>query len=172
MQRLVKQFYTAITVVALSASISACQRPASLYSLTRDETNIAQQLTIQGIHTIHIDNTLRLILPSDLFFIAPTATIKDDQVATLQRVAQMIRQFPHTTITITGYSDHVLSNQQAKKLSRAQAQAIAGFLWNAGILESNMRVIGKGYTAPQNTEHNPKAAAQNRRVEISLSTNN
>lgn len=126
----------------------------------------------QGIAVLKLDHTIRFMIPSDIFFQGPTTTLRPNKKAALEQVAAVAANYPDATIHITGYSDNILHADAAKAQSLAEAQAIAGFLWNDGLTTQHMIVTGQGYKQPINSMGSPKAGAQNRRVEMFISPTN
>lgn len=154
---------------------TACHRdPYAAHATHVDKVRAAQiqALMAHGVDVIDLGQTIRLTFSSDRFFEGPTANLKPDQTITFERVAAFANSFPKAHISIIGYSDNVLPNREAKSISLAQAQAIAGFLWNDGLPSTRMQVEGKGYVAPLDDMNNPAAGAQNRRVEMLIAPAN
>ena len=175
MQQLVKMILPTIALCGMCMLTSACHPNTDTAHATQVDKKRTQEinyLTQQGVDVIDLGQTIRLTFPSNQFFQTTSTTLNPNQTATLENVASFTNSFPGATISIIGYSDNVLPNQEAKANSLAQAQAIAGFLWNDGLPSNRMKVEGKGYVAPLNDLGSPAAGAQNRRVEMLISLQN
>lgn len=170
MQQLTKHLLPLLTLSSICLLGSACHNTASPYKTNQKSFDKAvMQLEQDGIKVIDLGQTIRLTFPSDQFFYGNNTTLFEDKTVALEDVANFARHYPQAKITIVGYTDNVLPNHEAKAISLAQAEAIAGFLWNDGLPSTRMHVEGKGYVAPINSTDSPKAGAQNRRVEMFIS---
>lgn len=169
MQHLLKNVLPIIAIGSLCLLGTACHR--NPYAATsspnyRSAYKEMAYLNKQGVDIIHLGQTIRLIFPSNRFFVDSKATLNPDKTEALQQAANFASRYPHAKISIIGYSDNVLPNREAKAISHAEAEAIAGFLWNDGLPSTRMTIEGKGYVAPIDSSGSPKAGAENRRVEM------
>ncbi len=174
MQRF-KQILPIIAFCSISLLLSACQtdrQEAQATHVNKQRDEQIDALSRRGVDVIDLGQTIRLTFLSNRFFEGQSATIIPSQTATLEQVATFANSFPNANIAITGYSNDVLPNLEAKANSLAQARAIAGFLWNDGLTSTRMQVQGKGYVAPLNDNNSPAAGAENRRVEMLISPAN
>jgi outer membrane protein OmpA-like peptidoglycan-associated protein len=94
-------------------------------------------------------------------------TAKDD----LTEFANVLKQYKETDLVIEGHTDSTGKKDHNKKLSVNRAEAVIGFLENAGVERS--RMTGKGYADEQPVSDNSTAAGRqaNRRVQIQIAAN-
>ena len=165
-------FNKALPLMALSLIgliSTACHPQPYTQSIPMAYQKMPQELAFlhsQGIEALNLGQTIRLTFPDYRFFQGSTATLNPNKTYALEQVAAFITHFPQAKVTITGYNDKTLSTKEAKAFSLANAQAIAGFLWNDGLPSTHMVIQGKGYVNPLNSQNTPQAGTENRRVEM------
>jgi outer membrane protein OmpA-like peptidoglycan-associated protein len=169
MQHLLRKTLPIIALGSICLLAAACHRNPYTEQAQPDFKQSSKELNYlsqQDVHIIDLGQTVRLTFPSNQFFFGSSTTLNPNKTLVLQQVAAYASSYPHAKITLIGYSDNVLPNHEAKANSLAQAEAIAGFLWNDGLPSTRMHVVGKGYVAPINSADSPKAGSENRRVEM------
>ncbi len=112
------------------------------------------------------DNSIRLDIPSEVSFDFDSAAIKPAFGPTLTKVANILQQYPNTTVTIVGYTDNVGSEAYNLNLSRQRAQSVANFLSQQGIAPQRLSTEGQGEQNPRADNSTEAGRALNRRVEI------
>lgn len=104
---------------------------------------------------------LALNFKSDVFFDTGSSALKPGAYPELDRVAQVMRQYPQTNIQIQGHTDASGSAQTNMMLSNWRAESVKMRLMQQGVAESRMTTMGFGETQPISSD-----PAQNRRVAI------
>lgn len=132
------------------------------------DTYLTEDLAEQGVHVIQLGERLRLILPTDRFFMPQKATLNPDQTQTLNLISALVRQYDNGNIIITGHTDEVGSFVAKLNLSYQQAHAIASYLWANGIPLEHMNIIGCADKEPVSSNKTVGGSAANRRVEITI----
>mgnify|MGYP001322423892 CR=1 FL=1 len=171
MQHIIKTVISGLAISSIALGLYACQpQPYSVVvpMMFKKVPQEMDYLHSQGVDIVDLGQSIRLVFPSDRFFLGTSATLAPHKTQVLEQVAAFASHYPQAHIYITGYNDRVLTNHKAKKQSLAKAEAIAGFLWNDGLPTNHMTVRGKGYVAPLNNMQTPKASSENRRVEMVL----
>ncbi|MEH0688370.1 OmpA family protein [Vibrio cholerae] len=97
-----------------------------------------------------------------------SAELKSESVAMLDKLVAMMKQYPQSTVTITGHTDSTGSAAYNQTLSEKRAQAIAGLLENEGIDASRITAEGKGESSPIASNETSEGRQKNRRVEINV----
>ncbi|UCF91990.1 MAG: OmpA family protein, partial [Desulfobacterales bacterium] len=110
------------------------------------------------------EQMLTATFKSDVFFDFNSATLKPGAYAELDRVANVLNQYPETTIRIEGHTDQVGSEQYNQKLSERRAEAVRNALIQKGIDPARIAAIGMGECCPISSDN-----ATNRRVSLVLS---
>lgn len=111
------------------------------------------------------------VLAADVFFAFGSAGLTDRAKAEINRIVGQIRDGGLTSLTVTGHTDSVGSDQDNQRLSQQRAEAVAAQLTSAlpGVAVSP---VGRGSTelvAEEKTPagaDNPAGRARNRRVEV------
>jgi outer membrane protein OmpA-like peptidoglycan-associated protein len=117
------------------------------------------------------DTQAPLLLPaSDLVVRFATADYALDAhaIATLQRVATVLRQRPEFDIRVEGHADRRGTPSYNQRLSERRAAAVASFLEQKGVAGERIEEAGFGFSVPVDSANNPRAWAKNRRVEIRI----
>ena len=92
----------------------------------------------------------------DLFFIINKAEIRPDEAFKLGQIAQILKDNPDATITVTGYADSGTGNASInQKLSEQRAQTVVDMLKKAGIAAS--RIISKAIGGDRDAASSPES---------------
>jgi outer membrane protein OmpA-like peptidoglycan-associated protein len=100
---------------------------------------------------------------SDVFFDFDSAAIKPGGNVELDRVANVLRQYPQTDIRIEGHTDSSGSETYNQALSEQRANAVRDALAQRGIAWERITAVGLGESQPIST-----SPAVNRRVTMVL----
>lgn len=89
----------------------------------------------------------------------------------VQKLADFMKKYPETDVTIEGHTDNVGKEAANVKLSQARANAIAKLLVEKyGIEKSRVKAIGYGPKKPIADNKTEEGRQQNRRVEAQIET--
>ena len=136
------------------------------------ETPVVSQTTVQsfadeGVVLMPKGDSLRIILPDDLFFRFGTPMLKKNKTAALDQVATLLHSYGATaTVQIIGYTDPVASDERNQQLSSARARAVLAYFWSQGLDPDHLYALGYGAHNLAGDPHDVDANAANRRVEI------
>ncbi len=89
-------------------------------------------------------------------------------LAVVQRVAEILRNYPNYRVTIAGHTDSQGKKQRNQELSEKRAAQCREKLIELGIEPERLHAVGFGQTKPIATNSTPKGRALNRRVEFQL----
>jgi len=106
-------------------------------------------------------NILTATFKGDVFFDYDSATILAGGYADINNLANVLNQYPQTTIRVEGHTDTQGSEEYNQKLSERRAQAVATALVQQGVAQSRITTIGYGESQPISSDH-----AMNRRVKV------
>lgn len=112
------------------------------------------------------EQTLIAVFKSDLMFDSGSAIIKPGGLTELDRVSNVLNQYPNTTVRIEGHTDNVGSEQSNMVLSQNRANSVKNVLIQKGINSNRISAIGFGEGYPISSNQ-----AQNRRVNIVITGN-
>ncbi len=140
-----------------------------------DHQQQAMQQSLQGTG-IEVQrtaqNTLNLTMPSSITFGFNSSQLTSDAQNALNSVANVLNQYPDSTVNVTGHTDDIGSDTYNQKLSEQRAASVAAYLGQHNVAYNRLSQQGMGERAPKvpNTDENSRA--QNRRVELAIVANN
>lgn len=114
------------------------------------------------------DDTLKVNLNSEVSFDVDSANIRPDFQASLDKLAGVLSEYPHTVVHIVGHTDSTGSEQYNLDLSQRRAASVNGYLSLRGVTADRTKTVGYGETLPVADNNTELGRQQNRRVEIYL----
>ncbi len=106
-------------------------------------------------------DVLTATFKSDFMFDTDSAALKPGAYSEIDRVANVLVQYPQTRITIEGHTDTRGDEVYNQQLSVRRAEAVKNALLQRGVDPARMQTIGYGESRPISSEH-----AINRRVVV------
>jgi len=100
---------------------------------------------------------------SDVMFDVNSASLKPGAYAEIDRVANILQQYPDTNIRVAGHTDQSGSETYNQQLSERRAMSVKNALIQRGVADYRIQTIGYGESMPISSD-----AAVNRRVEIRI----
>jgi outer membrane protein OmpA-like peptidoglycan-associated protein len=130
-----------------------------------DLRNAMASTISQNNATIQRNNEqmLTATFKSDVFFDVNSSIIKPGGHAELDRVANVLAQYPQTMIRVEGHTDQTGSEQYNLQLSERRANAVKNALTQKGIDAARITPVGMGECCPVSSDN-----AANRRVSMVL----
>jgi outer membrane protein OmpA-like peptidoglycan-associated protein len=130
-----------------------------------DLRNAMASTISQNNATIQRNNEqmLTATFKSDVFFDVNSSIIKPGGYAELDRVANVLAQYPQTMIRVEGHTDQTGSEQYNLQLSERRANAVKNALTQKGIDAARITPVGMGECCPVSSDN-----AANRRVSMVL----
>ncbi len=104
-----------------------------------------------------------------IYFVQSKPFILKDSYAELDRLADVLKQFPEICVSIEGHTDNQGKLDELQKLSEDRAFEVKKFLIRNKINPKRIETIGYGATKPVNANITAKDKEQNRRVEVRVS---
>ncbi|WP_196893665.1 OmpA family protein [Aureivirga marina] len=117
----------------------------------------------EEVIAIEIDKKYTL---KNVLFETNKATLVEDSVIELEKLAKYLQKFPEMKIEIHGHTDNVGTLIFNHKLSLARANAVADFLKLKEITEDRIKCKGYGNSKPIASNDTEEGRAENRRVEF------
>ncbi len=123
--------------------------------------------------SIHISTEARgivLALSGDVYFREGSATLNEDSINMLEKVAELIVPLPNP-VAVEGHSDNTPTPRTDRygsnlMLSAARAVSVAQTLELLNVPRDRLSATGYGDAKPMRPNDTPEGRAQNRRVEI------
>jgi outer membrane protein OmpA-like peptidoglycan-associated protein len=130
-----------------------------------DLRNAMASTISQNNATIQRNNEqmLTATFKSDVFFDVNSSIIKPGGYAELDRVANVLAQYPQTMVRVEGHTDQTGSEQFNLQLSERRATAVKNALTQKGIDAARITSVGMGECCPVSSDN-----AANRRVSMVL----
>ena len=154
-----------IAITACSPQFSSlnhsCPKPSPVMS-----SNTMTELARNGIQAMPKGDNLKLVIPTDSFFRVNSPTIKQDKMASLGQVVDILKSYGDVTVKIVGYTDNTPENKITENLSLARARAVLAYLWAHGLDAEHLYAVGLGDQDSVADSHDVETNAANRRVEI------
>lgn len=129
---------------------------------------ILSRIAHQGVQVVGIGDSLKFIIFTDKCFEFGTSDLTNQCANTLSYIAAFLKKTGNAPVNVAGYTDDVLTDAVALRLSQAQADSIVAYLWAHGIPQQRFYVKGYGSVDPIATNYTTHGKGLNRRVEISL----
>jgi peptidoglycan-associated lipoprotein len=99
-----------------------------------------------------------------VFYLYDSADVAGDAVATLQKNAEVLRQYPSWVVTIEGHCDERGTAEYNLSLGERRAQSARAYLISLGIPADRLRTVSYGKEFPFDSGSNAEAWAKNRRA--------
>ncbi|MBN1525810.1 MAG: OmpA family protein [Spirochaetales bacterium] len=132
----------------------------------QDLTKQVQEKITRGV-TVHQSLQGIKIKIGALQFKADTAELLTTDIAVLENIAGLLKQYDNQKIMIVGHTAKIGSEDSCRVLSEKRAEVIAGFLVNKNaVRKENIMTKGRGYLEPVADDATEAGRQKNRRVEI------
>lgn len=134
--------------------------------MDRQQAEMRRQLAGSGVDVQRQGDNIVLNMPSDVTFGVDQADIQSQFYGPLDSVANILRQYPQTTIDVIGHADSTGADAYNQSLSERRAAAVASYLVSRGVQRERLFVAGRGESQPIASNATEQGRAQNRRVEV------
>ena len=136
------------------------------YSEEKELENIKLRLP-ETVSVLKTERGFILRFGCDGAFYQDSAVIKTAFHAVLDKVAEIIKQYPGSGVRVEGYGDASVTDEKNLALTQAKASGIADYLTIKGVGEQRFTLIaGYGSKNPIDTNNTEAGRARNRRIEI------
>lgn len=108
-------------------------------------------------------------IQSDVVFNPHSAQFKSQASAYLKQILVMIKKAdPKLQVYVSVYGDDIPNAIEQKRMTSAQSEAVANYLWSQGVPYERMIVRGMGCKNMLGQTHSSMSNAINRRIEVVL----
>ena len=108
---------------------------------------------------------------SGVYFATEKYNINAKSEETLNKQANIFKEYPDTNILVEGHTDNTGSESYNLTLSKNRAQAVTSFLTDHGIAASRFDTKWYGEAQPKYDNSTAEGRSKNRRVEIAIVAN-
>jgi len=131
---------------------------------------LKEQTAGSGVDVTPVDNGQAILvnLPEGVTFDVGSYSLKPEFRATLDKVAESLKQYPDSLIDVYGHTDSTGSDAYNQTLSENRARTVAGYLSMQGVAPARIRSQGYGETMPVADNATDEGRRKNRRVEIKI----
>ena len=153
---------------AIGGGIAGAAVGSYMDSQKRDlEKNLSQEIRLRQARVDKLPNdVVRVTMTSDTGFATNSADIRPGFHSAMDKVADVVKRYGKTTLTIAGHTDDVGAAQYNQALSERRAHSVATYLESKGVQAVRLALVGKGETMPLESNTTESGRAANRRVEI------
>jgi outer membrane protein OmpA-like peptidoglycan-associated protein/Tfp pilus assembly protein PilF len=131
------------------------------------ETHSATQPLEMNIYLNPISVGQTMVM-RNVFFETASWSLKDESIAELGKLLDLLKQNSTMRIEVGGHTDSVGSDDENITLSEKRAKAVADDLLQKGIASERITWKGYGETKPINSNTTDEGRAKNRRTEIKI----
>ncbi|MCF4101593.1 OmpA family protein [Gillisia sp. M10.2A] len=108
---------------------------------------------------------------SGVYFDTEKYNINAKSQETLNKLADIFKEYPNTDILVEGHTDDTGSDSYNLTLSKNRAQAVTNYMVSQGIVKGRFDTKWYGETQPKYDNTTPDGRAKNRRVELAIVAN-
>ncbi|MEM7246071.1 MAG: OmpA family protein [Acidobacteriota bacterium] len=102
----------------------------------------------------------------NIYFDFNKAVIRDDSYPAINRVAEVVNEYPDLRLRIEGHTDSIGGEAYNLDLSTRRSLAVREALIAAGVAGDRLEHVGYGESRPVANNANPEGRAENRRIEL------
>ncbi|MGR4070542.1 OmpA family protein [Halomonas sp. LR3S48] len=153
---------------AIGAVVGAAAGAGIGAYMDRQEQQLRESMQGTGVDVERRGDDIVLNMPSSVTFGFDSSELTPNARSALNDVASVLTQYTDTRVNIAGHTDSTGSVSYNQRLSERRAEAVGGFLAQAGVARNRLNMIGHGPSQPVASNNTEEGRAQNRRVEITL----
>lgn len=139
------------------------------HMMDKQEAEMRDALAESEAATVRREGDLLAItLKGDISFDFDSEIVRPGLYNELDRIAQIMIQYPQTTILVEGHTDSVGSQEYNQNLSERRAKSVKRLFVERGVPPHRITISGYGESRPVATNATPEGRRTNRRVEIGI----
>ena len=136
--------------------------------MDRQEKELRQRTAGTDVDVIRQGDDLVLSMPSGITFATDQSSIQPQFRATLDQVADVLKEYNQTYVDVYGHTDSTGSDSYNLALSQRRADSVRDYLTMRGVQSARLGTRGFGETQPIASNDTEEGRAANRRVEIKI----
>ncbi|MCU8555884.1 OmpA family protein [Vibrio vulnificus] len=139
------------------------------YYFDQQEKALREALLNSGVQVERVgENQLLLRLENGIGFSSSSYALDSSIHNTLKGVAQILVEYPDTSLVIDGFTDSIGNDASNQILSERRAESVRSFLISQNVAAGRAVARGNGERYPLCTNSTAEGRACNRRVEIQI----
>ena len=154
----------------IGAGIGGIAGAAVGYTMDKQIKELKEQTAGSGVDITPTDNGQAILvnLPEGVTFDVGSYSLRPEFRATLDKVADNLKQYPNSLIDVYGHTDSTGSDAYNQTLSENRARTVANYLSMQGVTPARIRSQGYGETMPVADNTTDEGRRKTRRVEIKI----
>jgi outer membrane protein OmpA-like peptidoglycan-associated protein len=137
--------------------------------MENQEAALQQQFAASDSASIRRDaDVLAVTFKSDVLFDSGSAALKPGAYQEINRVSQVLTQYPETRIMVAGHTDSDGTEASNQELSVRRAEAVRNALVSQGVSAARINTMGFGETQPVADNNSEGGKQLNRRVVVTI----
>ncbi len=153
----------------IGAAVGAAAGAGIGHMMNQQEEDLREELSTSEAASVNRQGKiLAVTLQGDVTFASGSARVKPAMYDEINRIADILKQYPQTRIRVEGHTDNVGAEASNMELSRQRAAAVKNLLVRRGIASSRIEVAPFGESQPIAPNSTEAGQQQNRRVEIKV----
>lgn len=142
------------------------------YYFDQQEAALRKELLDSGVQVIRVgENELQLIMARGIGFETGSYQLSGSIFPTLKGVANILNEYPESSLKIIGHTDSVGSSESNLTLSEHRAESVGNYLVRQKVNSGRLSTMGYGERRTVAGNDSAEGRAANRRVEISIIAN-
>lgn len=113
----------------------------------------------------------KIINLKNVFYTTGSASLDDKSQSELDKLAELLTQFPEVNAEIRGHTDNVGEDELNFTLSESRASNVMQYLLNKGVSADRLSSVGFGKNLPIEPNDSADGRKQNRRTELRIISN-
>lgn len=135
--------------------------------LQKTEIVSTKQIKLDSI-AFRVGNTITL---ENIFFEFDKSALLADSETELDKLVDILSDYPHLKIEISGHTDNVGSDEYNQKLSESRAKSVVDYLIEEDVAADRLSYKGYGSSQPITSNQTETGRAKNRRVNFTVIRN-
>lgn len=158
---------------AIGAAVGGAAGAGVGHMMDNQERDMRQALANSEAAAVRREgNLLAITLRGDITFDHDSAVVRPGLYSEIDRIANVMRQYPDTLIRVEGHTDSTGTEQYNLELSARRAVAVKDLIVQKGISPYRLETVTYGETRPIATNETEAGRQMNRRVEIKIAPRN
>ena len=154
---------------AIGAAVGGAAGAGVGQMMDRQERALNEALAASNAAAVRREgNLLSITLKGDVSFDSGSSTVRPGLYSEIDRIAQVMIQYPQTRIRVEGHTDSQGGDAYNAELSGRRAESVKNLLIQRGVDPYRITTTAFGEAQPVANNATPEGRQRNRRVEIKI----